>query len=117
MSIDECLSLSRRNFEVPSYDEHFSFSIKARRMERLAFLTQLGFLKTVERQPNRQCLENFFQKGIGTAEGCSRLNFRRSAIVSLVTAFGTKRPYRQTPSMSAVEGRPAVPSRCRDVSD
>jgi hypothetical protein len=31
-------------------------------------------------------------------------------------ALGTQRPRRQPPNMSAVAGKPAVPSRCRDFS-
>ncbi len=32
------------------------------------------------------------------------------------SGFGTQRPCRQSPDMSAVEGRPAVSSLCRDLS-
>jgi len=34
----------------------------------------------------------------------------------LTTGSGTQRPCRQSPHMSAIEGRPAVLSRCREFS-
>src|SRR6516225_2204368 len=54
---------------------------------------------------------------------CSRAPTRRlndglrpSFAAPHMSANGTNRPWRHSSSMSAVEGKPAVPSRCRDFS-
>jgi hypothetical protein len=42
---------------------------------------------------------------------------KEPGLLRLHTAgYGTQRPWRCSSNMSAVEGKPAVPSRCRDFS-